>query len=105
MNRSTGTRRGTIPPYVTFIFDLDGVIIDSMPLHVAAWDQYFEKLGQHRADFSKRMHGYRNDELVREWFGPALSDAEVARHGAEKEKLYRQMMGPAVQAHLVPGVV
>jgi len=90
---------------VTFIFDLDGVIIDSMPLHVAAWDQYFEKLGQRRADFSKRMHGYRNDELVREWFGPALSDTEVTWHGAEKEKLYRRMMGPVVQAHLVPGVV
>jgi len=93
------------PHLVTFIFDLDGVIIDSMPSHVAAWQLYFEKLGQGRADFSKRMHGYRNDELVREWFGPALSDAEVARHGAEKEKLYRQMMGPVLQSHLVAGVV
>ena len=90
---------------MTFIFDLDGVIVDSMPLHVAAWQQYREQLGQERSDFSKRMHGYRNDELVREWFGPALTPAEVAWHGAEKEKLYRRMMGPAVQAHLVPGIV
>jgi beta-phosphoglucomutase len=103
--RSTGTTRATIPNYVTFLFDLDGVIIDSMPLHVAAWQEYLQRLGLPLPNLSKRMHGYRNDELVREWFGPTLSDAEVARHGAEKEKLYRQMMGPVVERHLVPGVV
>jgi beta-phosphoglucomutase len=97
--------RATIPNYVTFLFDLDGVIVDSMPLHVAAWQHYLDRLGLPRPNLSKRMHGYRNDELVREWFGPTLSDAEVAWHGAEKEKLYREMMGPVVEHHLVPGVV
>jgi beta-phosphoglucomutase len=90
---------------VTFIFDLDGVVIDSMPLHIAAWQQYLAGVGMQGPNLSKRMHGYRNDELVREWFGSSLPEAEIAQHGAEKERIYREMMGPAIQSRLVPGIV
>jgi len=89
---------------VTFIFDLDGVIVDSMPLHVEAWKIYLERLGKPRLEISERMHGRRNDEIVREWIGPDLTPEEVIGHGAEKEKLYRELMRPQVERRLVPGV-
>ncbi|MBS1835839.1 MAG: HAD family phosphatase, partial [Acidobacteria bacterium] len=28
-----------------FLFDLDGVIIDSMPLHTVAWREYLTRFG------------------------------------------------------------
>jgi beta-phosphoglucomutase len=89
---------------VTFIFDLDGVIVHSMPLHTQAWRVYLQRLGKPRADVAERMHGRRNDEIVREWLGPDLTDAEVFSHGAAKESLYREMLEPGIKGHLVPGV-
>jgi HAD superfamily hydrolase (TIGR01509 family) len=50
------------------------------------------------------MFGRRNDDIVRDSFGPDLDPAEIFRHGAEKEKLYREMMSPVLREHLVPGV-
>jgi HAD superfamily hydrolase (TIGR01509 family) len=55
-------------------------------------------------DFDLRMYGRRNDDIVRDVFGPDLDPAEVFRHGAEKERLYRQVMRPVLQENLVPGV-
>jgi len=89
---------------VALIFDLDGVIVDSMPLHIQSWRIYLERLGKPQVEISERMHGRRNDEIVREWIGSDLTDAAVAWHGAEKEKLFRDMMRPVVERHLVPGV-
>jgi len=87
-----------------FIFDLDGVIIDSMPMHVSAWRIYLNRLGIPIEDLEMRMHGRRNDELVLELFGDHLSAAEVFEHGAAKERLFREMMQPALEAKIVPGV-
>jgi beta-phosphoglucomutase len=42
----------------------------------------------------ERMYGRRNDEIVRDFFGPRLSAEEVAVHGAAKEELYRTMLEP-----------
>ena len=50
------------------------------------------------------MYGRRNDEIVRDFFGPRLSAEEVAAHGAAKEELYREMLGPRLAEALVPGV-
>ncbi len=33
----------TMAPGMALIFDLDGVIVDSMPMHKEAWDRYLEK--------------------------------------------------------------
>ena len=52
----------------------------------------------------QRMYGKRNDEIVRDFFGPELTPAEVAAHGAGKECLYRDMMAPRLMSSLVPGV-
>lgn len=88
------------------VFDLDGVIVDSNPVHSACWRVYFSRLGiETPADFDQRMYGRRNDEIVREVFGAELSEAEVVRRGTAKEKLYREMMAPELKRRLAPGLI
>lgn len=94
-----------LPAGLGFIFDLDGVIVDSNRVHSACWSEYLRRCGFEKPeDFDLRMFGRRNDDIVRDVFGPELEPAELLRHGAEKEKLYREMMAPVLRDHLVPGV-
>jgi beta-phosphoglucomutase len=89
---------------VGFIFDLDGVIVDSTALHTRVWERYLEPFGIDSARIQERMHGKRNDEIVRELFGAGLSEEELFRHGAAKEALYREMIAPHLESLLVPGI-
>lgn len=92
-------------PACALIFDLDGVIVDSNPVHTEAWRVYLERLGIVREDIEPRMHGRRNDEIVAVFIGADLTREAIAAHGAAKEQLYREMMRTRLRAHLVPGVV
>lgn len=87
------------------VFDLDGVVIDSMPMHLTAWQAYLKSLGIELAEVDSCMHGRRNDDIVSEFIGPELSPQEVFKHGAAKESLFREMMGPYLMRHLVPGIL
>ncbi len=87
------------------VFDLDGVVIDSMPLHTEAWMSYLTSLGlRPGADLVERMHGRRNDDIVNGFIAPDLDPGVVFEHGAAKERLFREMMGPELERHLVPGI-
>ncbi|MBS1831200.1 MAG: HAD-IA family hydrolase [Acidobacteria bacterium] len=87
-----------------FLFDLDGVIIDSMPLHTVAWREYLTRFGFDAQGVEHRMHGKRNDEIVAEFWGREISPEENFAHGAAKEALFREMMDPMFAKQLVPGV-
>jgi beta-phosphoglucomutase len=91
-------------PELALIFDLDGVVVDSMPTHTLAWERYLEKNGIDPLNVETRMHGNRNDDLVRDLFGTHLSDSEIFEHGAAKERLFREMIGETLEAKLVPGI-
>jgi beta-phosphoglucomutase len=82
----------SFPPGHAFIFDLDGVLVHSMPLHVEAWRQYLETAGIPVDDLEGAMHGKRNSELVRQWFGDHLTEDLVLGHGAAKERLWRELI-------------
>jgi HAD superfamily hydrolase (TIGR01509 family) len=88
-----------------YLFDLDGVIVDSMPLHTAAWQAYLEGLGLPCDGIEVRMHGKRNDEIVADFISADLPPDNVFAHGAAKEQLFRDMMGANIKSNLVPGVV
>jgi len=90
--------------FSAFLFDLDGVVLDSMQLHIDAWQFYLKFQGLTDDRLSERMHGKRNDDIVREIFGESLSAEEVFRHGAAKEALFREMMRPHLEDKLVPGI-
>jgi beta-phosphoglucomutase len=94
-----------IAPGIALIFDMDGVIVDSNPLHRESWLLYNRRFGIETSEaMQQRMYGKRNDEIVRDFFGDGLSEEQVIAHGAGKERLYRERMAPKLEESLVPGV-
>ncbi len=84
---------------------MDGVIVDSNPLHRVVWEEYNRRHGIKTTEaMQQRMYGKRNDEIVRDFFGDGLSDDEVFGHGAAKEALYREMLGPRLRESITPGL-
>jgi beta-phosphoglucomutase-like phosphatase (HAD superfamily) len=96
---------GTNEGKIAMIFDLDGVLVHSMPLHVTAWERYLESLGIHVEDMERRMHGKRNPELVRELISDDLAEDVVLEHGAAKERMFRDMLTESeLGQNAVPGI-
>jgi HAD superfamily hydrolase (TIGR01509 family) len=90
---------------IGLLFDMDGVLVHSMPLHTLAWERYLQGLGLHIEDLERRMHGKRNSELVADLIDPNLSEDVVFAHGAEKERVFREMMlEEGIEKYRVPGV-
>lgn len=89
-----------------FLFDMDGVIVHSMPLHNEAWRLYLADHGIHLepAEIDARMHGKHNADCVRAFFGGDVTDDQIRLHGTEKEKIYRNLMRPRLREHLVAGI-
>ena len=86
------------------IFDMDGVIVHSNPMHRDSWIAYNRRHGIETTEAMEMfMYGKRNDQIVRDFFGPHLTEEEVFAHGAAKEALYREMMRPGLTNALVPG--
>ena len=83
---------------------MDGVIVHSTPLHNRAWKIYLDRHGIPPSEIENRMHGLRNDDIVRDYFGDDLDEETVHRHGADKERLYRELMHPELERWLVPGI-
>lgn len=78
-----------------FIFDWDGVIIDSHAQHEESWGLLFDELGRPMpGDFFKRTFGMRNQQIIPEWFDFVnAEDLEtIARLGGRKEALYRDIL-------------
>ena len=94
-----------LSPGLCLIFDMDGVIVDSNPVHRQAWAAFNRSFGvETTEDMFRRMYGRRNDEIVRDFFGEGLTPQEIAARGAAKEKLYRAMLENRIEEILVPGV-
>jgi beta-phosphoglucomutase len=94
-----------LAPGLCLIFDMDGVIVDSNPVHRQAWAAFNRRFGLETTEEMQRgMYGKRNDQIVRDFFGDGLTPEEVARRGAAKEQLYRDMVKDRIEEILVPGV-
>ena len=93
-----------LAPGLGLIFDLDGVIVDSMPFHQRAWQRYLEVTGIGAGDSLDFMHGQRNEEIVRGLLGPEADLETVIAHGAAKEQMYRDMLSERLGEHLVAGI-
>lgn len=86
------------------IFDMDGVLIDSNPLHAETWVAYLGSLGIPHDGIDTWMAGKRNDQILRILLGESASEAEIFAHGAAKEALFRTRMAPRIEQHLMPGL-
>lgn len=94
-----------LAPGLALIFDMDGVIVDSNPLHREAWEIYNRRFHLETTEaMHQRMYGKRNDQIIRDFYGDTLSEDEVAARGAAKEEVYRELMAGRVEEYLVPGL-
>lgn len=75
---------------VAFIFDMDGVIVDSNPFHKIALKQFCTKHGHHLSeeDLLEKIYGRRNEDWLVNIFGP-LDLAKLRQYADEKEALFR----------------
>jgi beta-phosphoglucomutase family hydrolase len=90
---------------LALIFDVDGVLVDSNPVHREAWVRFNLRYGvETTGAMLERMYGKHNDDIVRDFFGGGLTPQEVANRGAAKEQLYREMIGGRIEEILVPGL-
>jgi HAD superfamily hydrolase (TIGR01509 family) len=82
------TAPGNSAPLAGFIFDLDGVLVDSNQLHVEAWRRALEQHGHHLApEAIFREIGKGGDKLVVSLLGQEVEDRQGnalrAAHGRE----------------------
>ncbi len=74
------------------LFDMDGVLVDSGPLHREAWKRVALEAGRPMEDaFFDRVFGMRNEEILDELLGPGLEAGRKAALGKRKEELYREL--------------
>jgi beta-phosphoglucomutase family hydrolase len=94
-----------LAPGLGLIFDMDGVLLDSNPIHREVWAAFNRRYGVETTDeMHSRMYGRRNDQIVRDFFGPGLPDEDVTARGLEKEALYRETVAHRLEEMLVPGL-
>jgi HAD superfamily hydrolase (TIGR01509 family) len=72
------------------IFDFDGVIVDSHPVHLQAWKALFRSMGKAVDDeeLAFVVEGAKRGEILRRFLGE-LTLAQIELYGAEKERLYQ----------------
>jgi beta-phosphoglucomutase len=91
-------------PFAAVLFDLDGVVADSAPLHHQVWADFLRAHGLGAtAEDVRRADGRRAAEFLAEVFPTPLSAAELERLAAEREALYRQRLSTA-ELRPVPGL-
>jgi HAD superfamily hydrolase (TIGR01509 family) len=87
------------------IFDLDGVVVHSNPVHVESWNRYLEQEGLAVDEtFHERMYGKRNDQIFRMIVPEETPDEKIWEMSAAKEALYREMMAEQLEQRLVGGI-
>ncbi len=90
---------------IALIFDMDGVIVDSNPMHRESWAVFNRRYGlETTEEMHQRMYGRRNDQIVRDFYGDELSAEEVDARGRAKERVYREMTAGRIEEVLVPGL-
>ena len=87
------------------LLDMDGVVLDSPPLHLLTWQQTLEPLGvELTAEVLFPLEGTPTEltaqKLTKILQGRACSDQEAQRLAAKKRELFREIFQPA----FVPGI-
>ncbi len=81
------------PTIIAVIWDMDGVIADTAPYHLKAWQKVFRKRGVNfTEDDFKHNFGQRNDAIIKNTLGDQISQTEIDTIAKEKEKTFRKVV-------------
>jgi beta-phosphoglucomutase len=84
------------------IFDMDGVLVDSHPIHMAAWRRFLETHGRtvNERDMEFVLEGRKREEMLEHFLGPVTPE-QAAAYGKEKDALFRE---EAISISTIAGV-
>jgi beta-phosphoglucomutase len=85
------------------VFDMDGVIIDSHPLHRRAWKTFLQTVGREVTDdeLDFILDGRKREEILCYFLGE-LTPQQIAEHGTHKDEMLRLL---AEDMQPLPGAV
>jgi HAD superfamily hydrolase (TIGR01509 family) len=74
------------------VFDMDGVIIDSHPLHRRAWKIFLQTAGREvtDAELDFILDGRKRDDILCHFLGE-LSPSQIASYGGRKDEMLRKL--------------
>ncbi len=82
----------TDSPRLLAIFDHDGVLVDSLEAHQAAWVELGERTGWPiTPEFVRETFGMANPSIFRKLAGESITTADIARYTDLKEACYRDL--------------
>ncbi|MFC2047959.1 HAD family hydrolase [Chloroflexota bacterium] len=86
------------------IWDMDGVIANTAPHHLKAWQEALSKRGVKftEEDF-RESFGLRNDTIIRKVLGEEVSQDEIDSIASEKEESFRRKIKQGLKP--LPGVI
>jgi HAD superfamily hydrolase (TIGR01509 family) len=84
------------------VFDMDGVLIDSHPVHRKAWRRFLATVGKRVSDSDLEfiLEGRRRDDILRYFLGD-LSPAALVEYGHRKDRFFEENFN---EVKLIPGV-
>lgn len=90
-----------------FIFDLDGVLVDTAVFHYRAWRRMANSLGfdftEKQNERLKGISRVQSLELILEWGGVQASDAEKTELADRKNAWYLEMVNGMTAEDVLPG--
>src|SRR5687767_3602871 len=77
---------------VAFIFDMDGVIVDSNPFHKISLKQFCKKYGHDLSEeqLREKIYGRTNKDWIANVFGN-IDQEKMRAYANEKEALFREL--------------
>lgn len=84
------------------IFDMDGVLVDSHPVHMRAWERFLKSQGRpvSQQDLDFILEGRKREEILRHFMGE-LTPELLSSYGQQKETLFRE---ESTNMKAIPGV-
>ncbi|MFB2834420.1 HAD family hydrolase [Floridanema evergladense] len=90
-------------PFDAVLFDMDGTIINNVPLHQQVWKEFTRLHGLNLSDEElSYAKGRKAIEVVAHFFGEDLGHDEIARLTEERQILYRERLATADTEVLSP---
>ena len=87
------------------LFDMDGVLVNNLEVHRAAFAEFFRRYGVERSfDELSRVFGKGNDDIMGELMPKEVVERVGVRElGYEKEAIYREIYAPIIEPQ--PGLL